>query len=272
VLLAILVILLSIFIPFLVRARETDRRVRCTDNLRVIQQALKSYATANGNNLPRVTYEPSRGPTGYVAYTGGDSPDPFARGSNVRPNDVTASLWLLVRAGLAPASRFVCPSTGDRASPGAGGQSSNFAGARNLSYSYASPFSAAPAYRLNTDLLKFDFAVLADKNPGTGGGDQATGPAYDAGAFALARANSNNHGEAGQNVLYADGHVQFQPTPYCGVGEGAVRDNIYTALSTTPLPEKPEPAPPNIAARGSAARDIGPAWAGDSYLVPTDDD
>ena len=279
VLLAILVILVSIFVPFLLRARETDRRVRCTDNLRVIQQALKAYATGNGNNLPRVTYEPSRGPSGYVAYTGADSPDPFARGSQVRPNDVTASLWLLVRAGLVPPARFVCPSSGATPDPllqggkeAASASRSNFSGAANLSYSYTSPFSAAPGYRLNTDLLKFDFAVLADKNPGTDSGDDVTAPAYDAPPFELARANSNNHGQAGQNVLYADGHVQFQSTPYCGVGEGAVRDNIYTALSTTPLPEGTEPELPAAAARGALARDIGPAWSGDSFLVPTDDD
>ena len=274
VLLAIFVILLSIFIPFVLRSRETDRRVRCTDNLRVMQQALKAYAAANGNNLPRVTYEPSRGPTGYVAYTGADSPDPFARGSNVRPNDVTASLYLLMRANLVGAQRFICPSAGDRARGSGDGTArrSNFADASQLSYSYASPFSAAPGYRLNTDLLKFDFAVLADKNPGTAGGDDVTDPAYDAGPFQLARANSNNHGAAGQNVLYADGHVQFQPTPYGGVGDGLVRDNVYTALSPTPFPEGKDPASPQIADKGVVARDIGPAWAGDSYLVPTDDD
>jgi prepilin-type processing-associated H-X9-DG protein len=279
VLLAILVILLSIFVPFLLRVSETDKRIRCTDNLRVIQQGLKAYATANGNNLPRVTYEPSRSPTGYVAYTGADSADPFARGSNVRPNDVTASLWLLVRAGFVPPARFVCPSSGATADPMTQGarsaapqERSNFSGPSHLSYSYTSPFSASPGYRLNTDLLKFDFAVLGDKNPGTGGGDAVNEPAYDATAFALARANSNNHGQAGQNVLYADGHVQFQTTPYAGVGEGAVRDNIYTAASTTPLPEGADPPPAVIAGKGFVARDIGAAWAGDSFLVPTDDD
>ena len=279
VLLAIIVILVSIFVPYLLRARETDRRVRCTDNLRVIQQALKAYATANGNNLPRVTYEPSRAPAGYVAYTGADSPDPFARGSNVRANDATASLWMLVRAGLAAPSKFVCPSSGATPDPMLqNGRSvspqerSNFSGAGNLSYSYASPFSAAAGYRLNTDLLKFDFAVLGDKNPGAGTGNAANGPAYDATPLELAKANSRNHGRSGQNVLYADGHVQFQPTPYAGVGEGAVRDNIYTALSTTPLADAAEPGPKVIAGKGYVARDIGPAWAGDSYLVPTDDD
>ena len=270
VLLAILAILISIFIPVLLRSRERERRVRCVDNLRAVQQALSSYATANGKNLPRVVYEPSRSATGYVAYTGADSPDPFARGSQVRPNDVTASLWLLVRGGLAPPSRFVCPSSGgivDR-SPQPD-RRSNFSGARNLSYSYASPFSAAPGYRLNTDLLKPDFAVVADKNPGTAGGDDVTAPAHGAGPFELAKANSNNHGHAGQNVLYAAGHVQFQSTPYCGVGDAAVRDNIYTALSAAVVPEGPEPA---VAGKGVFARDIGPAWAGDSFLVPTDDD
>ena len=270
VLLAILAILVSIFIPVLLRSRERDRRVRCVDNLRAIQQALSSYATANGKNLPRVVYEPSRSATGYVAYTGAASPDGFARGSQVRPNDVTASLWLLVRGGLAAPARFVCPSSGAQVDRGEHPERrSNFAGARNLSYSYASPFSAAPGYRLNTDLLKPDFAVVADKNPGTAGGDDVTAPTYSAGPFELAKANSNNHAHAGQNVLYAAGHVQFQGTPYCGVGEGAVRDNIYTALSAAVIPEGPEPA---VAGKGVFARDIGPAWAGDSFLVPTDDD
>jgi prepilin-type processing-associated H-X9-DG protein len=186
---------------------------------------------------------------------------------------------MLVRGGLVPAARFVCPSSGGVVDPmvQSGRQMkpqerSNFGGPANLSYSYASPFSAAAGYRLNTDLLKFDFAVLGDKNPGTGGGDNVTGVPYNAGLFQLAKANSNNHGRAGQNVLYADGHVQFQPTPYAGVGQAAVRDNIYTAYATTPLPEGAEPPAKSVAANGFVARDIGPAWAGDSYLVPTDDD
>lgn len=270
VLLAILAILVSIFIPVVLRSREADRRVRCVDNLRAIQQGLSLYASANGKNLPRVVYEPSRAATGYVVYTGANSSDAFARGSQVRPNDVTASLWLLVRGGLVPPARFVCPSAGGSPDSAATGQSrSNFSGAQSLGYSYASPFSAAPGYRLNTDLLKPDFAVLADKNPGTGGGDDVTAPPYGAGPFELARANSNNHGQAGQNVLYAAGHVQFQGTPYCGVGDAAVRDNIYTALSAGVVPEGPDPA---VAGKGVLARDIGPAWAGDSFLVPTDDE
>ena len=87
---------------------------------------------------------------------------------------------MLVRAGLVPPARFVCPSSGatpdpmlQNGKPVSPQERSNFSGADNLSYSYASPFSAAPGYRLNTDLLKFDFAVMGDKNPGTGGGTRS---------------------------------------------------------------------------------------------------
>lgn len=36
--------------------------------------------------------------------------------------------------------------------------------------------------------------------------------------------NSLNHSGDGQNILYGDGHVEFNTTPYAGVQ----RDNIYT--------------------------------------------
>jgi prepilin-type processing-associated H-X9-DG protein len=45
-----------------------------------------------------------------------------------------------------------------------------------------------------------------------------------AGEDAIAIGNSPNHGGDGQNVLYGDGHVEFQGSPYVGVE----RDNIYT--------------------------------------------
>jgi prepilin-type processing-associated H-X9-DG protein len=43
--------------------------------------------------------------------------------------------------------------------------------------------------------------------------------------------NSNNHKNDGQNVLYGDGHVEFQASPYCGMyrDDAQFRDNIYTA-------------------------------------------
>jgi prepilin-type processing-associated H-X9-DG protein len=277
VVIGIVILLLSILIPYFSRLTESDRRVRCANQLRDIQAGLQAYASANNTQLPRVVYEPSKAPSGYVAFTGPEAQNPFAHGSRVRANDVTASLWLLVRGGYVQAKRFACPSASEWADPLVvdgkpvpADLRGNFSGRDHLSYSYASPFSTAVGYRLNTDWLKGDFAVVADKSPGVlGSGDNVTAPAFDAQPFALAQANSNNHNKAGQNVLYADGHVSFQTTPYCGVGSGVQRDNIYTALELAPLPEGSSPP---VQGNGYFGREISPAWSGDSYLVPTDDE
>lgn len=277
VVVGILVILAAIFIPYVSKVRESDHRARCSDNLNAIMRALRNYADANHDFYPSVTYDAVHSPNGYVAYTGADSPDPFAKDTRVQPNDVTAALWLLVRQRLVKPGVFVCPSTSNTADPVliAGAESrvdqrSNFFDGTHLSYSYSSPYSSAPGYQMN-DTRPADFALMADKNPGVEPPelDNVMGPAYDAPPFELAKANSNNHGKAGQNVLYADGHVAFQTTAYCGVGTAEKRDNIYTALS--PIPLAPGNRPPPYT-NGFYGHHIGPSWTNDSYLVPTDDE
>jgi prepilin-type N-terminal cleavage/methylation domain-containing protein/prepilin-type processing-associated H-X9-DG protein len=266
VVIGILLVLVSIFVPYLLKIRETDHRVKCADNLRVIRAGLSQYATTNNGDYPRVVYDPTH--PGYTCYTGVDGGSPFAKDSGVQPNDVTASLWLLVRMKLVEPRAFICPSTSDEIDPidDASGRSvpvdlrGNFRGPDSLSYSYASPFSSAPGYRLN-DTQRSGFAVMSDKNSGNG-----AGVPFDAQPLQFAVANSANHAQAGQNVLYADGHVDFQPMPYCGVE----RDNIFTALASKPL-EKGQESPPKFA-NGVIGRDVGPAWESDSYLVPTASD
>ena len=52
----------------------------------------------------------------------------------------------------------------------------------------------------------------------------------------IVEANSNNHSGDGQNVLYADGHVDWSATPFAGSPRpvsGSPRDNIYTAGGTS---------------------------------------
>lgn len=266
------VILFSIFVPYVAKVRESESRARCAENLRMIASALQQYSKDNKGLLPRVVYDPAHNSDGYCAFTGADSPDPFAPGTQVQANDVTASLWLLVRAGLAQPSAFVCPSTqqvADRHGLAECRRRSNFSARGNLSYSYACPFSSALAYILN-DYLPADFALMADRNPGkSASGSDVTAPPYDAPPLQIARANSNNHGRAGENVLYADGHVSFQTTPYCGIGSAARRDNIYTALTARPL--KKGDSPPGWG-NGAVGPNIGPAWDHDSYLVPTEQD
>ncbi len=279
VLLGIVVILIAIFVPYAADVRESSNRQRCQENLRKIGIALSNYASDNHGILPRVVYDEKNNPNGYTSFTGPDSGNPFGNDGKVSANDVTASLWLLVRQRYIPAdytpasSVFVCPSSWAKVDPlvdAAGNPVSlerrgNFRKAWNLSYSYCSPFSNAAGYGMISDFLSSTFVVMADKNPGIGKDSDVTGPAWDAPRELLAKANSRNHGRAGQSVLYGDMHVEFVRTPYCGMGG----DNIYTALAKSPIFTGVKP---NLKANGYCDPTIGPAWKTDSYLVPTDND
>jgi prepilin-type processing-associated H-X9-DG protein len=272
VLLGIFIILLSIFIPYLGSRLEASRRITCADNLRQIRDALQTYASQNNSDFPRVIYDPAV--SGYTAFTGADADNPFTKNSAVKPNDVTASLWLLIRSGLIANPRvFICPSSSDARDlmTDRNGQlvkaiqRSNFRKASNLSYSYACPFSAAANFRMN-DTKPSEFALMADKNPGA---PAAQFPPNSSPAQ-LAKINSPNHGGAGENVLFADGSVAFVKNPYCGVGRGPNQfgDNIYTARAAKPTTQAAE-LPPNIA--GVVGKDVSPVKNDDSYLVPTAD-
>jgi len=65
--------------------------------------------------------------------------------------------------------------------------------------------------------------------------------------------NSNNHDRDGQNVLYGEGHVEFQPTPFVGIQ----KDNIYTVKTSATVTT-------SSACTGSPFNDA------DSILLPTD--
>src|SRR4051812_4695138 len=94
VVIGIVVLLLSILIPYFARLSESDRGVRCADQRREIQAGLGACPSANVKQLPGVIYVPSKSPNAYSGYSGADAENPFAHGSKVRLNDVTASLWL----------------------------------------------------------------------------------------------------------------------------------------------------------------------------------
>jgi type II secretory pathway pseudopilin PulG len=257
----IVLILLSIFIPYLMSLRETSNRTACKNNMRVIFEGLSTYAKDNNQSYPRVVYDPAVRADGFVAFTGVNDDNPFD-GGGVEPGDATASLFLLVRLKLVEPKYFVCPSTSADAdsvpNPAARG---NFTGWANLSYSYAMPFSSSPDYRFNSDRLRAEAVLLADRNPGIGGDSDVTAVTRNAKPVDLSRGNSTNHRRAGQNVLYVTGGIVFQTTPYCGY----LNDNIYTAqaakASTQPLEV---PADTN----GVFSDSIGPARPDDSYLVP----
>jgi len=262
----ILAILAAIILPYLEMVREDARRTDCSAHLYQIGVALQEYGKANGSSflpLPESPYDWVHKPLGYVAFTGPDG--------GIKPNDITASLWLLVRGGyIKDLAVFVCPSTGDEPDTmtDARGASTvamtrwNFRSPANLSYSYDSPFTDAFNMAFSSDRLPEQCAILADKNPGFDcDGNRVLGPARDAAPFELAKGNSLNHQQAGQNVLYPSGEVSFETTPYCGLAG----DNIYTAIA----PQRLSGQRTSLDDPGYIGTDVGPAYNYDSYLVPT---
>ena len=214
------------------RSREQANRVKCASNLRQIGQGLQMYANENKGNFPRALYDGVGGtPT---EYTAPDAPDPLAPGGP-GPNDVTAAFYLLLRTQDLTSEVFICPtSPGERFDPRGKPLTafSNFPDGRYLTYSYVNPYPTKAAvkdgFKLNYTLTS-DFAIAADINPG-GSGPASVTPQSPRRQMSVA--NSGNHNGDGQNVLYADGHVEFQNTPFCGMprgaGAAAFRDNVYT--------------------------------------------
>ena len=210
VVIGIIAVLVGILLPALEKAREQANTAKCATNLRTIGQSFAIYASENHGNYPRTIYVQGAPPT---AGTNPAAPDPFRAGGPA-PNDVTAALFLLVRTERLPVENLICPYNDVnqwQPDPGPDPRNrSNFTDYRhNLGYSYANPYPDAVAegagYRL-MNRMNPALPVAADLNPGTGGID-----------------NSINHEGRGQNVLYADGHVQWETTPLVGIRG----DNIY---------------------------------------------
>jgi prepilin-type processing-associated H-X9-DG protein len=210
-----------------------SNRVKCASNLRQIGQAILLYANENKGAYPRTTYV-----GGEVVHpvwgTGAPATQPFAA-NGPQPNDVTAAIFLLLRTQEIGAEVFTCPSTYTEKWDFGGGSNtalnwSNWEGRAgvklHLSYSYANPYpddaAVKKGYKLTTALTA-EFAVASDLNPGAANGSNVLNVITTSSSSAMKLGNSRNHDQDGQNVLYGDGHVEFEQNPFCGVA----RDNIF---------------------------------------------
>ena len=262
--LALFALVFGAVVPAMSRLVTTaSERKQCFDHLREIGQAMQLYAAENKGSFPRAVFNPGGGTPVPTAYTRPLAVNTFSPGGP-EANDVSAALFLLLRTQDLQSRAFVCPSApAGKAWDFAGrtaNQVSNFPERQFLSYSYANPYPSRAAmdagFKMNT-ALGSDFALAADMNSGSGGLPGLRPTAY---AAQMKQANSRSHGGEGQNVLYADGHVEFQPTPFCGAfrpgtgGGAASRDNIYTAGRES-------------TASGAIGAPPGDPW--DSVLLPT---
>ncbi|MGA2443411.1 MAG: prepilin-type N-terminal cleavage/methylation domain-containing protein [Tepidisphaeraceae bacterium] len=223
----IIAVLLGILLPAAERVRHQGYIDKCASNLRQIGMGISMYCNENRGNYPRTLYvagAPLTQGTGFTAA------DPFQAGG-VSANDLTAAPYLLLRAEHLPTDVFMCPyndGTSYAVDPADPAKHSNFTDwTKNLAYSFADPYPstavADAGYRL-TSHMRGDFPVAADLNPGVTPYANVTVAMPGASDRVNEQANSRNHEQDGQNVLYADGHVSFEHTCLCGIGQ----DNIYT--------------------------------------------
>ena len=271
VVLGMIVFAIAWLLPAGGRSRIGSNRIRCSSNLRQIGLAMKMYANSEIHTLsyPRTRF--SRADADHPKFfTKPNAANPFAE-DGPEMNDVTAALFLTLRTQEITTDVYLCPQDENAERlvipPGKDIQAfSNFPSPKNLSYSMQNPYPTEAAEKAGfiwADNMNADFAIMADKNPGVAELKSVT---FESGSADQRKANSPNHELDGQNVLYADGHVDWSASVWAGVGQ----ENIYghnaqrpfTANSPTTLPT---PASPPLTPIGIVGP---PADGNDSVMLP----
>ena len=224
VVITIIALLATLFLPAFQHAGELARRTKCKKNAQAIAQACVAYM--NTPSMHRKSNHDKAMPTVDPA----PSSKNWYRASSGNPS----ALWLLVQHKFVGRDSFLCPSAQafrDFREPEA--NHTVFAG-DTLSYSYLSQVKFTDA---NTDIADIvvtssfsrglkasELAVIADANPRTRVGNSSLESKYIG-------QNSFNHMKAGQNVGFLDGHADWFTTPIIPgsrpLVNSASEDDIY---------------------------------------------
>ncbi len=232
-----LFVYLAVLMPALARTRQIAFRMECGQKLSGLGKAMLIYANDYEDELPRAGL---KGDTELVE-TLSENWNATRRDTAFSGNKatITSCFYLLVKYAEVTPKSFVCKSDSGVTEF----KLSDYQVPHNLelydvwdfspepdrhcSYSYHIPFGV---YALTTS-SEPGMAVAADRNPWI---EPNRRPDSDWDEFVQGvryndwqkdkKGNTIVHKEDGQNVLYLDGHVNFEKRAICGVDD----DNIYT--------------------------------------------
>lgn len=201
---ACILLLFSVMVPSLSRARSHSQRTVCGSRLGLIHQGLAAYQEMSGGSLPFAGNTPGASwlPSG---------PKDAPRTSNSR------HVFLVLRSRLVPSSEvFTCPAdpTASPVNTASLGRITDFPDAHNISFDTLNMNGVDPPIN-----PAFPIAYMSDRNPLFVGGqfnddvdpENANSPIHDGGA--------------GQNVLMLDGSSRWLTSPLWG----PKLDNIWLA-------------------------------------------
>ena len=258
VLVLIILFILSgiLVLPAIAEMREKSKREQCASNLRTIMEACVTYASQNSENFPYIrgesasTYDVTLKPELCL-----DTPEATIKTiyrEKLLPNNPFAPLWLLCLQNDKITPRlFICPEDRFAGAPAevTGKEKRcyiNFQSPQNISYSIAYMWKIVQAFDIPADappkaqkaigeIRCADFwrntnnaslPLMADMAPYLGKKARDGEIATEDGKMTahVAGVRSSNHGFAGQNIVYADVHVDWMSRP----DVGQANDNIWT--------------------------------------------
>jgi prepilin-type N-terminal cleavage/methylation domain-containing protein/prepilin-type processing-associated H-X9-DG protein len=245
-------------------------------------------------NTPSV---PAQTDVEYIGTCGLDYHQYTCQTTNSQRSHPSRSLFLLIIGGQQTAGQFICPSsadeeddmrnrgayalTGDESAARPGYTRYDFAGYLKLSYSYQLPYGRRGKPRETMDSRQ---PISADKNPFFEAAPDSGDIPDDVGAIPDYRNNlmlpnwsgepkdiinksnedwrpynSVNHNGEGQNILFVDGHVDFERKPISGVHY----DNVYT-----PMADYVDQIDSLLGIEPDQSQSLAPLVQTDTYLVP----
>lgn len=193
VVIGIIAILVAILIPVINRAVESAHRTQCLANLREIGNAMRLYASAENDKLPNANDQ------GYYG-----------------PDDQNMILVYLANDYVNNPAIFRCPDSNLPMPSGIDNSELDDLNSARMSYEFITMYwdsEFGPKFAQLTSLPIASYAT--GEGPAPAGAvhsnDEGLPLAWDIDGGDATPNSSQNHGTAGGNVVFADGHAEWQP-------------------------------------------------------------